>query len=163
MFNLAIHVYDYAYDDKTTAIISSRHHLSIRSPFSIHADPLFFVCPGQQQTLRCSANYAFLEWSVSTTSQPSLRETRRVPYEDQTLSLAPIMINSANFIFSRDSSPRELPLVSTITIMNVNSNLEGTVVSCTGLNSSSESTMVLMTTIHVLDVNTGKCVHKSLF
>jgi hypothetical protein len=48
-----------------------------------------------------------------------------------------------------------LPLVSTMTIDNVNDYLEGTVITCTGLNSSSVSNVVLMTTLHVIEINTG--------
>ena len=104
----------------------------------------------------CSTNYIFLEWSVSTARQPSLHETRSISNLDQNVVVSPILINSANFTFSRDSSPRDLPLVSTITIMNVTSNLEGTVIRCTGLNSSSVSSVVLMTTIHLYDINVGR-------
>ena len=64
-------------------------------------------------------------------------------------------MNSADFTFLRVSSPGALPLVTTMIIMNVASNLEGTVISCTGLNSSSEST-VLMTTVHVYDMDVGR-------
>ena len=48
-----------------------------------------------------------------------------------------------------------LPLVSTMTIENINSNLEGTVITCTGLNSSSVSSVALMTTVHFFDVSIG--------
>ena len=89
------------------------------------------ICPGERQTtLMCSTNHIFLEWNVSTVRE---YQTRSIPYYDQNVVVLPILINSANFTFSRDSSPRDLPLVSTITIMNVASNLEGTVISCTGL------------------------------
>ena len=49
-----------------------------------------------------------------------------------------------------------LPLVSTMTIENMNSYLEGTMINCTGLNSSSVSSVVLMTTIHVFDNDRGR-------
>ena len=113
------------------------------------------VCPGEQQTtLMCTTNHIFLEWSVSTISRQP--ETRSIPYLDQNLVISQIMINSANFTFSRVSPPMALPLVSIMTIMNINSNLEGTMVSCTGLNSSSVSSVVLMTTIHIYDIDTGR-------
>ena len=115
-------------------------------------DKLQTVCPSEQQTtLMCSTNHIFLEWSISTS-----RETRSVSYLDQNLTIFPIRVNSTNFTFSRVSSPMALPLVSTMTIMNVNSNLEGTIVSCTGLNSSSVSSLVLMKTIHVYDISVGR-------
>ena len=69
-------------------------------------------------------------------------------------------MNSANFTFSRVSSPGALPLVSIMMIMNITSNLEGTTISCTGLNSSSVSSVVLMTTIHVYDMDVGKLLTK---
>ena len=114
------------------------------------------VCPGEKQTiLMCSTNHIYLEWNVSTVRQPSLHihETRSIPYFDQNIVVLPILINSANFTFFRVSSPLTLPLVSIMIINNVTSNLEGTVISCTGLNSSSVSSVVLMTAIHVYDIN----------
>ena len=120
------------------------------------ADRLQTICPGEQRTtLMCSTHHIFLEWSVSTIGQPSLRETRSISSLDPNLVISPIMMHSANFTFSRVSSPMLLPLVSAMMIKNVTSNLEGTVISCTGLNSSMSS-VVLMITIHVYDINVGK-------
>ena len=66
------------------------------------------------------------------------------------------MVDSANFTFSRVSSPGALPLVTIMTIMNITSNLEGTIISCTGQNSSLVSSVLLMITIHVYDMYVGK-------
>ena len=65
----------------------------------------------------CSTNHIFLEWNVSTVRENQTRP--EVSYSDQNVVVSPMLTNSANFTFSRDSSPRDLPLVSTITIMNV--------------------------------------------
>ena len=110
------------------------------------------ICPGEQQiTLMCSTNHIFVEWNVSL----GKIETRSISYSDQNPTIAPITMNSADFTFSRESSPEALPLETTMTTMNVNSNLEGTVITCTGLNSSSSS-VVLMTTVHVYDMDIGR-------
>ena len=101
----------------------------------------------------CSTNHIFLEWNVSLLGQT---EIRSVSCLDANPTYAPITMNSADFSFLRVSSPGALPLVSTMIIMNVNSNLEGTMISCSGLNSSSESTIVLMTTVHVYDMDVGR-------
>ena len=122
-------------------------------------DELLTLCPGvQHMTLMCSTNHIYLEWNVLTIRPPSLRihETRSIPYLDQNIVVSPILINSVNFTFSRVSSPGELPLMSTMIINNVTSNLEGTVIRCTGLNSSSVSSVVLMTRIHIYDINIGR-------
>ena len=113
------------------------------------------VCPGEQQTtLTCSANHIFLEWNVSSFMQT---ETRSISNLDQIVVVLPIiMMDSAKFTFSRVSSPRALPLVSTVTIMNVTSNSEGTVISCSGQSGSSVSSVVLMTIIHVYDMDVGR-------
>jgi hypothetical protein len=112
------------------------------------------IFPGEQQsTLICSTNYNFLEWNVSTIRY---YHTRAIYYYSSRNLYLPILINSANFTLSRVSSPGALPLVSTMTIMNVTSDIEGTVITCTGLNSSSESTVVLMTTLHVYDMDVGR-------
>ena len=113
------------------------------------------VCPGEQQTtLMCSTNQLiFLEWSISSLRQT---ETTSISNLDQNPVVKPILIDSANFIFSRVSSPGVLPLVSTMTIMNITSNLEGAIITCTELNSSSVSSVVLMTVIHVYDMDVGR-------
>ena len=86
------------------------------------------ICPGEQQTtLMCSTNHIFLEWNVSSFRQT---ETRSVSSLDQDPNYVPTTMNSADFTFSRVSSPGALPLVSTMMIMNVNRNLEGTMISC---------------------------------
>ena len=114
-------------------------------------DKVQTICPGEKQTtLMCSTNHVFLEWKVSSVWE---NQTRSISYSDQNVVVSPILMNSANFSFSRDSSPRALPLVSTMTIMNVTSNLEGNVIRCTGLNSSSVSSVVLMT---IIDINVGR-------
>ena len=117
-------------------------------------DELQTVCPGEQQTtVICSTNHTFLEWNVSTARQ---YEVRTVSYLDQNPTISPVLIKYANFTFSRVSSNLTLPLVSTVTMNNVTSNLEGTMISCTGLNSTSESTMVLVITIHIYDMDIGR-------
>jgi hypothetical protein len=119
------------------------------------------ICSGEQQTtLMCSTNHILLEWNVSTIGQ---YETRSISNLDHNPTITPILLNSANFILARVSSQGALPLVSNTTIMNINSNLEGTVISCNGLNSSSESTLVLMTTIHIYDMDVGRPLIKMVF
>jgi hypothetical protein len=121
----------------------------------------YTICPGEQQTtLMCSTNHIFLEWNISTIGQ---HEIRSVSYLDQSLAILPIMMDSTNFTFSRVSSPGALPLVSTMTIMNVTSNLEGTVITCTGLNGSSVSSVVLMTTLHIYDMDVGRLLIQMVF
>ena len=111
------------------------------------------VCPGEQRTtLTCSTNHIFLDWNVSF-MQP---EIRSISITDQNVVVSPIIVDSANFTFSRVSSPGALPLVSTMTVMNITSNLEGTIITCTGLNSSSVSSVVLMTIIHFYDMAVGR-------
>ena len=107
------------------------------------------LCPGGQHTLVCSTNHIFLVWSVRTTRQPLLHEMRTIPSSGQSPVITPIRVNSASMTFSRDSPNMALPLMSTMTIENVNSYLEGTMINCTGRNSSSVSNMVMMTTIHI--------------
>jgi hypothetical protein len=115
---------------------------------------MYTICPGEQQiTLMCSTSHIFLEWNVSTFNE---HEVRSVSTFDQNPNILPVLMNSANFTFSRVSSPRALPLVSTMTIMNVNSNLEGTMISCSGLNSSSVFSVVLMITLRIYDMDIGR-------
>ena len=110
------------------------------------------TCPGEQRMLLCSVSYTFIQWGILTMNQ-TLRQTTIVPYLGQNLISILTLTNSTTFIFSRNSSPGTLPLVSTMTIKNVTSSLEGTVISFTGINSSSIPSVVLMTTIHVFDIN----------
>ena len=69
--------------------------------------------------------------------------------------ILPIIVNTANITFSRDSPQMTLPLESTMTIENVNNRLEETVITCIGLNSSSVSSAVLMKTMHIIDIDRG--------
>ena len=113
------------------------------------------ICPGEQQTtLMCSTNHIFLEWNVSSLGQTETRSISSLDHQNPTI--APITMNSADFTFSRVSSPMALPLVTTMTIMNITSILEGTLISCSGLNRSSDSTIVLMTTVHVYNMDIGR-------
>ena len=105
-------------------------------------DKLQIVCPGEQPTtLMCSTNHTFLEWNISSFMQTM---TRSIPYLDQNVFVRPIMVDSTNFVFSRVSSPGVLPLATTMMIMNITSNLEGTVITCTGQNSSLVSSVVAL-------------------
>ena len=114
------------------------------------------LCPGESQTLVCSANYTFFEWSVITTSQPPLNEIRTVSYSAlSSVVVLPIRVNTTNITFSKDSPRMALPLVSTMAIKVVSSHLNGSVISCTGKNGSSVFSVVLMKTIHTFDVNRG--------
>ena len=124
---------------------------------------MILLCPGGQHTLVCSTIHLFLEWSVRTTNQPMLYE-RTVSSSDQSPLILPIRVNTANITFSRDSPRMVLPLVSTMTIENMNSYLEGTMINCTGVNSSSVSSVVLMTTIRVFDNDRGryKCYNHNI-
>ena len=118
---------------------------------------IIFLCPGERYSLVCSTNYTFLEWSVRITSQPMLQlYERTVPSSDRSPLILPIRVNTVNITFSRDSPRMVLPLVSTMTIENMNSYLEGTMINCTGVNSSSVSSVVLMTTIRVFDNDRGR-------
>ena len=90
------------------------------------------------------------------TSQPSLNQTRAISSSAlSSVVVLPIRVNTTNITFSRDSLRMALPLVSTMTIVNVSSHLNGSVISCTGINSSSVFSVVLMKTIHIFDVNRG--------
>jgi hypothetical protein len=108
----------------------------------------------------CGTNHIFLEWNVSTINE---HETRSISYSDQSLAILPIVMDYANFTFSRVSSPGALPLVSNMTIMNVTSNLEGTMITCTGLNSLSVSSVALMTILHVYDMDVGRSMIQMVF
>jgi hypothetical protein len=118
-------------------------------------ESILSVCPGGQHTLVCSTNHIFLEWCVITTSQPLVSETRSISSSGQSPAILPIRVILTDLEFSRDSPQMTLPLVSTMIIDNVISYLNGTMISCTGLNSSSVSSVALMTMIHVIDINTG--------
>ena len=112
------------------------------------------ICPGEQHTLVCSTDHLFLEWNIKK-SQPSLNQTRSISSSGQNPVILSIRVIHTNIEFSRNSPQMALPLVSTISILNVNSDLEGTVITCTGLNSSLVSSVVLMEIVYVYDSNRG--------
>ena len=59
-----------------------------------------------------------------------------------------IIVNSTTFTFMRTSGQGSSPLISTLVINSVNSELSGTVVNCEDVGTS----MTAFTTVHILDL-----------
>ena len=103
-----------------------------------------FACPGSQLSFTCSTNLDILEWNITV---GMLRSRRQLVTDISRFDL-PLMINSHSFNVTRDSADRSKPIISTLTTSAVTSDLNGTIISCTGVGGSESSTMVA--TINVI-------------
>ena len=119
------------------------------------------VCRGYQLDLMCTVTGSFLQWSFSlipegeTTPRPYTYILTSLNRNNQTQNLR---VNSTLFTFSRASPQNSLPLVSSLTINATSDRLNGTVVTCSDVETSESAS----TTISIINENlintTGECI-----
>ena len=103
------------------------------------------VCPGDNLTLYCCTNGSALQWYVNISltplrfDQPGEDGIRLI--DNQSVD-PPITVNQTVIHFSKTSSS---PLVSVLTINNVTTNWNQTMIECTHTEGMS------LTTIHIID------------
>ena len=113
------------------------------------------VCSGGHLELMCSTTGTFLRWYTRPNIENEVTRTytRTLSSISVVNNVAPLMINSTTFSFSRTSIQGSLPLVSRLVISPISKILNGTEVKCEdvimGINSST-------TTIHVIKNNLGE-------
>ena len=95
----------------------------------------------------CSANVTTLRWNITVPNYPSA--TRLVTTDNV---LAPIVVSTRTFNVTRNSSIGALPLVSTLLISSISSELVGTQVACTVNQIDSNSDVVISRQITTIDV-----------
>ena len=114
------------------------------------------VCQvGDQLELTCNNNETVIKWSF-TVNNDQLRRTGLLEYprfintEDESQQISEVTVNSTIFTFMRISARGSLPMISTLVINSVSRNLNGTVVHCTDVGTSTTAS----TTIHLFGTST---------
>ena len=103
--------------------------------------------------LTCSTNGTILRWIFTVRNyQGRLQEYPRFVSQDGTQQTqeSEITVNSTIFTFMRTSAQGRTPLISTLEINSVNSELNGTVVNCEDVGTS----MTASTTVRIFDLST---------
>ena len=98
------------------------------------------VCSGDQLNLTCHAasNETLLLWSVTSTSL-SVSQRRFISSDSNATSVTPLTVGQTMFQFFRTSTS---PLISTMTIDNVSTSLNGTRVECSYGSEVTETTII---------------------
>ena len=101
----------------------------------IFPSEIALVCRGDQLELICSTSGELLEWSFYLTEENETNAPKYVRvFELNTNITITFSVNSTEFTLSTKSSGTEtLPLMSTLLIKTISSNLNGTEVTCTDL------------------------------
>ena len=105
-------------------------------------------------TLTCSTSEAFLQWSI-TNVQTSV--SRLVSFQGEARELEPLSLSSISFYISKASDNEVVPLVSTISVYNVTTDLNTTAVSCSEIARNGQIERISMTIIHIIEA--GAAAH----
>ena len=108
------------------------------------------ICVGKQLTFTCSTGRAFIEWNV-TVLQSGVRSSRTRLVLTETRTATPLTNNMITFNITRISSIGSLPLISTLTVVNVtNDHLNGTEVNCADIGNSLAQTSSSVAFVHII-------------
>ncbi len=103
------------------------------------------VCPGGRLILTCSTNANLMQWSV-TVPYYGATKTRSLQFSGTAQRATPIVIGSTTFNISRRlNESLILPLVSTIVTDGTTANINGTLVICSEIGTSTR----LLTRIYI--------------
>ena len=119
-------------------------YFSIQIGVQLSPSNVALVCPGRQLSLTCHTNESILRWSITQPGGSATYDFRDISTIG---SISPLPIDVAGrsvyVYFSRQSVN---PLISTLSIDSISTDLNGTRISCSSLNSSES----VMTVIHVI-------------
>ena len=114
------------------------------------------VCPGENLHFICSTNQSFIEWNITILQPESGQKQSRTKLVSDISPLAMIIINGTTFDTARNSSSGSRPLISTLSVANVTSNLNETTVNCTSIGHTTLEAESLITSIHIIRVDTSE-------
>ena len=115
------------------------------------------VCLGGQLSLTCTINASFIQWNLNIPhfSPPSITHlfsTNRVTDISETFT-----INEIDFEILKTSDRGVVPIVSTLSITNASTGLNGTLIQCMEVDGTMDPTLeVFSTTIYVSTVQFGR-------
>ena len=134
------------------------------SKIILSPDGLANVCPGEEFTLTCSTDQAdFVKWNVQNTITSSFSRSWLISNSGTSVMLNLSIAEDPNaFSISRNSEPESLPLISSLTITNVTTSWNGTVVNCTeaGDAVTESNRSVAAATIQVITSDIGTYARK---
>ena len=107
--------------------------------FKLTPSEVAHVCPGQQLVLTCETMANYLRWNITFSDSGYTDERLVTSYGIQ--DVVPLRINNIVFNFTRIS---EVPLVATMSILNVTTNLRIGCREYTELSTKMLSTLVLL-------------------
>ena len=108
---------------------------------------------GDQLQLTCTASVQFIKWSILQINDQGTLEEPTTSVQINSLDdnqITQRIVNSSIFTFTRTSTQRILPLVSTLSIDSVSIGLNGTVVNCSNV---SNPMISASTTIQIVDIS----------
>ena len=114
---------------------------------------------GDPLQLTCTASVDFIRWRVFQINEQGMNEkviNDEIINSMDTHQMSQSRVNSATVTITRTSAQGELPLVSTLSIDSVDISLNGTVVNCTDVVTSTNAS----TAIHIIDVNQSKLINE---
>ena len=103
---------------------------------------------GDQLELTCNSTGSFLRWIFTIGNEQGVPQEyrRNINSQDGSQQMSMIEVNSTTFTFMRISDQGVLPLISTLVINSVSSTLNGTVVHCVDVGTSTTAS----TTVHLI-------------
>ena len=107
------------------------------------------MCMGEQLTFICTTDREFIEWNV-TVLHLEERSSRTRLVLTQTLVTRPLVINMMIFDITRISIIGSLSLISTLTVANVTTDVNGTEMNCTDIGNSLAETSSSVATVYVI-------------
>ena len=108
---------------------------------------------GDPFQLTCTASVQFIKWSILRVNDQGRLEEPTTPVQINSRDdnqVTQRVVNSSIFTFTRTSTQRILPLVSTLSIDSISIGLNGTVVKCSNV---SNPMISASTSIQIVDIS----------
>ena len=111
------------------------------------------VCPGERLEFVCTTDLDYIQWNVSVVQpRPDSRESQLISNIFNISTTNSFQLNMIQFTVARNITAESgsHPLISTLSVANVTTSLNGTKVKCTTFSESMMSVSVSSATIHVI-------------
>ena len=116
------------------------------------------MCSGGQLTFVCTTNRTFIEWNITVLDSMGIRISRTRLLSTGSQSVESQTVNMIVFDITRRSKLDSTPLISTLSVANVTTGLNGTLINCTDIESSLTETSTSVATVQVIKATGKLCV-----
>ena len=134
-------------------IIMNTVHNNINIPTALSPSEVASVCPGERLQFICHTTLDYIRWNVTVVQpRPDSRESELISNILNVSTTSSFPVNMIQFTVGRSStaeSNRSHPLISTLSVANVTTSLNGTKVKCATFSESVTNT-TSTATIHVI-------------